>query len=233
MVIPTYNEAETLSAVVAGVLAALPADVLIVDDSSPDGTGVIADRLSEAHREVSAIHRPPRSGLASAYRTGFAKALAGGYQFTYQMDADGSHDPAALPAMASALRDHDLVVGSRYVEGGGTEHWPAWRRWVSQGGCFYSRALLRLPVRDTTSGFKGWRTDLLRRVDSGGGTSSGFVFQVEMTMRAVRDGARVCEVPIMFTERAHGRSKFSIKIVAEAAFRVAALAVRGEWARPG
>ena len=228
VLIPTYNEADNVERAVAGVLEVIPADVLVIDDGSPDGTGEIANRLAAANPAVDVMHRPRKGGLAAAYRAGFARALAQGYDVIVQMDADGSHDHHALPAMVAALGDADLAIGSRYVPGGETPGWPRMRRLVSRGGSWYSRALLGLPVHDTTSGFRAWRASLLRRIEYESVDASGYVFQIEMALRAVRAGGRVREVPITFIDRAAGESKFSAGILAEALVRVTMLNVRGQ-----
>ncbi len=228
VLIPTYNEAESLPAVVAGVLAQSSADVLVIDDDSPDGTGQIADALSASDARVQVMHRAGRGGLAGAYRAGFAQALGAGYEVVGQIDADGSHDPAALPELFAALDGCDLVIGSRYVPGGSVENWPRLRHWISAGGCLYSRTLLGMPVRDTTSGFKLWRARMLSEIDVATTGSNGYVFQVETTLRALRAGACVREVPITFVEREAGASKFSPGIFVEAALRVVALVLRGQ-----
>lgn len=223
--IPTYNEAASLPVIVGQVLRALPADVLILDDNSPDGTGALADRMAEAEPRIAVIHRPEKAGLGPAYVQGFHHALAAGYEQIFQMDADGSHAAASLPALAAALEHVDLAIGSRYVPGGGVENWSAVRRAISRGGSIYSRLLLGLPVQDTTSGFKGWRADLLRAVLHGTVAANGYVFQIEMTYRALQHGATVREVPILFADRELGQSKFSTRIMAEASLRVAELGI--------
>lgn len=228
VLIPTFNEAESLPGVVAAVLVQSAADVLVIDDASPDGTGEVADALSASDARVRVLHRSGRGGLAGAYRDGFAQALDAGYEVVAQMDADGSHDPAALPQLFAALAGCDLVIGSRYVPGGRVENWPRLRRWISAGGCLYSRTLLGMPVRDTTSGYKLWRATMLREIDVTTTPSGGYVFQVETTLRALRAGACVREVPITFVERDAGASKFSPGIFVEAALRVLALALRGQ-----
>ena len=217
VVIPTYNEAENLVSFVERSRLAIPdADLLIVDDDSPDGTGTIAERLAAASDHVQVLHRPRKSGLASAYVDGFRATLDDGYEFIFQMDADGSHDPGAMESMRNALADADLVIGSRYVAGGSTDDWPWRRRVISRGGSLYARALLRISVRDVTSGFKCWRADLLRNMLGQRMHANGYAFQIEMTYRAIRSGAQVVEVPIRFVERQHGSSKFDAGIVTEA-----------------
>ena len=230
VVLPTYDERETLPRVVEGILA-LPGEfrVLVVDDASPDGTGAVADGLAAARPgRVAVLHRPRKEGLGRAYAEGFARALAEGADLVFQMDADLSHDPAALPSLRGPLeRDEaDLVLGSRYRPGGGTAGWGAGRRLLSRWGSFYARAWLRSPVRDLTGGFKGWRAEALRAADPASAASRGYAFQVETTFRAARAGARVREVPILFSERAGGRSKMSLGVALEAAWRVPLLALR-------
>ncbi len=218
VVLPTYNEAESVANVVGGVRAALPeARVLVVDDSSPDGTGAIASALDG----VEVLSRPAKSGLGAAYVAGFAHALAGGASEVFEMDADGSHAAADLPRLLAAVRGGaDLALGSRYVPGGGVENWPLLRRAVSRGGCVYARAVLRVPVRDLTGGFKCFRASALEAVDFASVRAHGYAFQVELTYRALRRGLRVTELPITFREREVGTSKMTPAIALEAAWRV-------------
>lgn len=218
VLLPTYEERENLALIVPRIRGALPdATVLVVDDGSPDGTGQLADEMAARDPHVHVLHRAAKEGLARAYAAGFAAALDGGAEFVVQMDADGSHDPATLPAFLDALAEGaDLVLGSRYVRGGGTVDWPFQRRLVSRGGNLYAQAVLWLPYRDLTGGFKAWRADLLRRVEPATVRSTGYVFQIELTWRAHRAGARVREVPITFVERRLGRSKMSGAIFVEA-----------------
>ena len=230
VVLPTYEERENL-APMAEALLALPGEyaVIVVDDGSPDGTGAAADEIARRRPDrVTAIHRERKEGLGRAYAEGFARALASGAELVFQMDADFSHDPAALPALRAPLEagEADLVLGSRYVPGGGVSGWSLPRRLLSRWGAFYSRVLLRLPVRDLTGGFKGWRRDLLAAADPGSAAARGYSFQVETTLRAARAGARIREVPITFTERRAGRSKMTPGIALEAAWRVPLLALR-------
>jgi dolichol-phosphate mannosyltransferase len=231
VVLPTYNERDNIEQVLNAVLA-LPGEysVLVVDDRSPDGTGEFVDSLP-AHRtgRVAVLHRERKEGLGRAYAAGFSRALADGADLVFQMDADLSHDPADLPRLRAPLEagTADLVLGSRYVPGGGTAGWGALRRGLSRWGSFYARTLLRLPLRDLTGGFKGWTREALRSTDPATASSRGYSFQVEMTLRAVGAGARVVEVPILFTERRAGRSKMSPGIALEAAWRVPLLALRG------
>jgi len=222
LILPTYDEAATIAEVLAGARAALAGeelDILVVDDASPDGTGALAERLGP---EV--LHRPAKLGLGSAYVAGFARALAAGAELVCQMDADGSHDPAALPAMVARARaGADLVLGSRYVPGGGIVGWHPARRAVSRAGCLYARAVLRVPVRDLTGGFKVWRAEALQAIEPGTVRSQGYAFQVELTHRALRRGLRVHETPIVFRERGGGRSKMTPRIALEAMWLVPAL----------
>ena len=218
VVLPTYNEAESVADVVGGVRAALPeARVLVVDDSSPDGTGAIAAAVDG----VEVLTRPVKEGLGAAYVAGFAHALAAGASEVFEMDADGSHAAGDLPRLLAAVRDGaDLALGSRYVPGGGVENWPLIRRAVSRGGCLYARAVLRVGVRDLTGGFKCFRASALEAVDYRSVRAHGYAFQVELTYRALRRGLRVAELPIIFREREAGASKMTAGIALEAAWRV-------------
>jgi dolichol-phosphate mannosyltransferase len=218
VVLPTYDERENLALIVPRIRAALPAaTVLVVDDASPDGTGAMAAEMAARDSQVQVLHRAAKRGLAPAYAAGFRTALDGGASVVVQMDADGSHDPAVLPGFLYELaRGADLVLGSRYVPGGGTVDWPLPRRLVSRGGNLYAQLALWLPYHDLTGGFKAWRADLLRRIDPATVRSTGYVFQVELTWRAHRLGARIVELPIIFVERRFGRSKMSGRIFLEA-----------------
>jgi dolichol-phosphate mannosyltransferase len=229
VVVPTFNEAETIDPLVRAVLERLPGDrgVLIVDDASPDGTGRIADELARELDEVEVMHRPTKRGIGPAYLAGFADVLARGAAQVVQMDADFSHDPDDLPPLLEAGAEADLVVGSRYVPGGRILDWGAARRAISRWGSAYARTVLGLDIRDMTSGFKCWRRHALEGIDLESVGSQGYAFQVEMTYRAVRAGFDVIEVPITFRERRVGESKMTGSIVAEAAFKVPALRVRG------
>jgi dolichol-phosphate mannosyltransferase len=229
VILPTYNERENLPLIVPRIRAALPgATILVVDDGSPDGTGHLADEMAAADPNLRVLHRTAKEGLARAYAAGFAVALDGGADAVVQIDADGSHDPAAVPAFLDALRaGADLVLGSRYVRGGRAVDWPLLRRFVSLGGNLYSQAILWLPYRDLTGGFKAWRAEALRAVDPATVTSTGYVFQVELTWRAHRAGARIRELPITFVERAIGQSKMTGGIFFEAARQVLRLRLRG------
>jgi len=219
VVLPTYEEAENLAPIVRAVRAALPdAHVLVVDDGSPDGTGAVADALAAEHAHVHVLHRRAKQGLGRAYAAGFAHALAQGARTLVQMDADGSHDPADLPRLLAA--DGDVVLGSRFVPGGGIEAWGPLRRFASRAGCAYARRVLRAPVRDLTGGYKVLTAEALRVIDPATIRSQGYAFQVEVTYRALRRGLHVREVPIVFRDRAHGRSKMTPRIALEAALRV-------------
>ena len=226
---PTYNEADTIGALVGAALDRVPAPgrVLIVDDSSPDGTGEIADRLASERRDVEVLHRPRKLGLGPAYLAGFRAALDRGADLVVQMDADFSHDPAELGRLVEATRDADLVIGSRYVPGGRVTDWGAARRAISRWGSRYARAVLSLAIHDMTSGFKCWRRTALEGIDLGSVRSHGYAFQVEMTYRACRAGFTVIEIPITFRDRRVGESKMTGAIAAEAAWRVPALRIRG------
>jgi dolichol-phosphate mannosyltransferase len=219
LILPTYNEAENLPGMVAAIRAALPdATVLVVDDGSPDGTGRLADELAAADPRIRVRHRSAKEGLGRAYLDGFGVALGSGAEVVIQMDADWSHDPAALPALVGPIEAGraDLVIGSRYVRGGRVEDWGLGRRVISRGGSIFARVVLGLGQRDLTGGFKAWRAATLRLIPFDGVHAGGYVFQIEMTQRASRAGARVIEVPIIFRDRRVGQSKMSRRIVAEA-----------------
>ncbi len=229
LVLPTYEEAENIEGIVLAARERLPAEhrILVVDDGSPDGTGEIADRLAERFAEVEVLHRRIKEGLGPAYVAGFQVALAGGAELVAQMDADFSHDPDDLPRLLAAARDADMVIGSRYVAGGGVSDWGAIRRAVSRGGGAYARALLGVGIRDLTGGFKVHRRATLEAIDLTRISSVGYAFQVETTYRAIRAGLRVVEIPIRFRDRRVGDSKMSARIVAEAALAVPAMRLRG------
>ncbi len=219
VILPTYDEAENLPGIVAAILVAAPgATVLVVDDDSPDGTGEIADGLGATDPRVRVRHRPGKAGLGKAYLDGFGVAIAGGATAIVQMDADWSHDPRALPSLLVPIEAGraDLVIGSRYVRGGRVEDWSLGRRLVSRGGSLFARIVLGLRPHDLTGGFKAWRATTLAAIPFDGIHAGGYVFQIEMTYRATRRGARVTEVPITFKDRQVGRSKMSRRIVAEA-----------------
>jgi dolichol-phosphate mannosyltransferase len=229
LILPTYNEAENIGPFVAAVLENLPANarVLIVDDSSPDGTGEIADRMAAEREAVGVLHRPLREGLGPAYIAGFREALAGGAELILEMDSDFSHEPAYLPSLLEAIEGADLAIGSRYVPGGGVGDWGAVRRAISRGGSTYSRLVLGVEVKDMTGGFKCFRRETLEAIDLDAIRSKGYAFQVELTYRVVQKGFRVVEVPIVFRDRRVGSSKMSRAIVAEAIWRVPLLRFGG------
>ncbi len=231
MILPTYNEAANVDPMVRAVLPRLAAAapqhrVLIVDDASPDGTGAIADRLARENGAVEVLHRAGKEGLGRAYLHGFSHALAAGAERVVEMDADFSHDPADVPRLIAASTDADLVLGSRYVPGGGVSGWEWHRRLLSRGGCWYARTILGLPVRDLTGGFKCFRRPVLEALDLADVQSDGYGFQIEMTYRTLRAGFRVKEIPITFHERRAGQSKMDARIAAEAVWKVPALRVR-------
>lgn len=225
LVLPTYNEAENLEPIVAAIREQLPRSrrLLIVDDDSPDGTGRIADRLASEHEDVAVLHRVSKQGIGPAYVAGFGEALSGGAELIVQMDADFSHDPADLPRLLSAGEGADLVLGSRYVPGGGVQDWGPIRRLISRGGSAYARALLGVAVRDLTGGFKVFHRRVLEAVELETVPSQGYAFQIETTYRAIGRGFRVAEIPIQFRDRRVGQSKMSGRIVLEAALRVPAM----------
>ncbi len=220
--IPTYNERENLKAITEAVLASDPRlEVLIVDDSSPDGTGDLADRLAVVDKRVHVLHRPQKQGLGRAYLDAFRWALSRQYQYVLEMDADFSHHPKYLPQLLNeAERGTDLVLGSRYVPGGGTLNWGRIRRMISRGGSLYARIALGIPIRDLTGGFKCFRRGVLESVDLDAVRSNGYAFQIELTYRALQKGFRVKEVPIVFEDRRVGQSKMSRTIFFEALMMV-------------
>ena len=222
VVVPTYNERPNIATLVTGVLGLGPNyHLIVVDDGSPDGTGALADELAARHPgRIDVIHRPGKSGLGPAYVAGFSRALALAPDLVAQMDADLSHDPLDLPRLVSAARDADLVIGSRYVPGGGTAGWPFSRRLLSRLGGQYARRVLGVQVADLTGGFKVWHRNTLSRIDLRALRSDGYAFAIETTWRALCNGARVREVPIIFTDRIAGASKLSRRIVVEAAILV-------------
>lgn len=229
LILPTYNEAGNIERFVAAVREKLPAAarILIVDDGSPDGTGELADRLAAEHEEVEALHRPRKEGLGPAYIAGFRRALGGGADLILEMDSDFSHQPAYLPRLLEAAETADLVIGSRYVPGGGVSDWGALRRAISRGGSAYARVVLGVDVRDLTGGFKCFRREVLEAIDLDDVQARGYAFQVELTYRAIQKGFRVAEVPIVFRDRQLGDSKMDRSIVAEAIWRVPLLRMKG------
>jgi dolichol-phosphate mannosyltransferase len=228
IIVPTYNEADNVRGIAERLLDALPAaDVLFVDDNSPDGSGAIIDELVASNPRIHVLHRAGKLGLGTAYVEGFTWGLARDYQYLFEMDADGSHDPAYLPQMLALAEDGaDVVVGSRNVPGGGTVNWGVGRKLLSRGGSFYARTILGIDVRDVTAGFVCWRRDVLESLDLPTVDSNGYSFQIEMKYRAIRRGYRVVETPIIFVDRRVGESKMSRAIVAEALLKVWALRVR-------
>jgi dolichol-phosphate mannosyltransferase len=232
LILPTYNEAENIEAVVRAALPALEGagvrpTILIVDDNSPDGTGRIADRLAGEHEHVRVLHRANKCGLGRAYLAGFDVALANGAELVMEMDADFSHDPADLPRLVAAAGAADLVLGSRYVPGGGVENWGLVRRVLSWGGSAYARIVLGVPVRDLTGGFKCFHRRVLESLDLEQVHADGYGFQIELTYRAIKAGFTVTEVPILFRERRVGQSKMTARIALEAVWKVPALRLRG------
>jgi dolichol-phosphate mannosyltransferase len=227
VVIPTYNERENIEPILHRLLKANPqAHALVVDDASPDGTGEIADRIVATDERVYVLHRPGKAGLGAAYIAGFRWALERGYDVIVEMDADGSHAPEQLPALLSALADADVVLGSRWVQGGKIVNWPMSRMLLSRGGNVYTRLALGMDLRDATGGFRAYRAAVLQKLDLDDVASQGYCFQVDLAWRAVREGFRVVEVPITFTERERGDSKMSNSIVREAFGRITVWGVR-------
>jgi dolichol-phosphate mannosyltransferase len=238
VILPTYNEAENLPGIAAAILAELPAATLLVfDDGSPDGTGRLADTLAAADERIRVRHRSSKQGLGRAYLDGFRVALDGGADLLIQMDADWSHDPASLPGLVGPVSadQADLIIGSRYVAGGGVVDWGLARRVISRGGSIFARTVLGLGPHDLTGGFKAWRAITLAGIPFDGIHAGGYVFQIEMTFRASRLGARVEEVPITFRDRRAGQSKMSRRIIGEALIVVLQLRwdeLRGRGPRP-
>ncbi|MBK8480280.1 MAG: polyprenol monophosphomannose synthase [Proteobacteria bacterium] len=222
VIVPTYNERENLEALTTAILAELPtADILVVDDGSPDGTGALADALHGREPRIDVLHRPSKQGLGTAYLAGFRHGLARNYAYFIEMDCDFSHDPQYLPALLERARaGADLVLGSRYIDQGGTRNWSLARRAISRGGNLYARAVLGLPFDDLTGGFKCFRRAVLERIRLEAVRSEGYAFQIEMTYRAWRRGFRIEEVPIIFVDRRVGQSKMSRRIVGEAVWMV-------------
>lgn len=231
LVLPTYNEAENVEAIVRAAVdqlatTGLEHHVLVVDDGSPDGTGEIADRLAVEMEAVQVLHRDRKQGIGPAYLAGFRHALARDAEFLMEMDADFSHDPADLPRLLAATDDADLVLGSRYVKGGGVADWGLGRRLVSRGGSLYAQVILGIPVHDLTGGFKCFRRRVLEGLDLSSVGTDGYGFQIEVTFKAIRAGYRVVEVPIVFRDRRVGSSKMSARIAIEAFWKVPALRLR-------
>jgi len=222
IVMPTYNERQNLESIAGRVRAALPeADLLVVDDNSPDGTGDLADKLAETDPHVQVMHRTGKAGLGKAYIAGFAWALERGYDVIVEMDADGSHQPEHLPSLVAALNGADLSIGSRWVPGGKVVNWPKTREALSRAANIYTRIMLGLGVRDATAGFRAYRAATLRTISLDQVESTGYCFQIDLTLRVADAGLRIVEVPITFVEREHGASKMSNSIIMEAFWRVA------------
>jgi len=222
VIIPTYDEAENLPRIVPCVLEQdSRVDVLVVDDGSPDGTGTIADAMAEENDRISVLHRPGKEGLGRAYLAGFKQGLDLGYDILFEMDADFSHPPEALPALIAGFEEADVMIGSRYVDGRVTvSNWPMSRLLVSYFGSHYARIITGMPVRDGTGGFNGWKREVLEKVGLDRVQSNGYAFQIELKFRAWRAGFTLAETPILFTERDTGESKMSPAIVREAVWRV-------------
>lgn len=217
VLIPTYNERDNLPGIVARVRASAPAvDVIILDDNSPDGTGAIADDLAATDPQVRVLHRSGKEGLGKAYLAGFERAIADGYDAVVEMDADGSHQPEQLPSLLAALADADLVIGARWIRGGEVRNWPAHRKALSVGANIYTKLMLGMRVNDATAGYRAYRTTALQTMGLEGVESQGYCFQIDLTLRAVRAGLTVVEVPITFVEREVGVSKMGKDIVREA-----------------
>jgi dolichol-phosphate mannosyltransferase len=222
VIIPTYNERENLESIAARVRSAVPdADLLVVDDNSPDGTGELADKLAAGDGQIHVLHRPGKGGLGAAYIAGFGWALDQGYNAMVEIDADGSHQPEDLPRLLSALADADAVIGSRWIEGGTVRNWPKSREALSRGANTYARLMLRVPIHDTTAGFRAYRAETLRAIGLDSVRSQGYCFQIDLTLRTINAGLTVTEVPITFVDRTRGASKMSRGVMFEAFWRVA------------
>lgn len=222
IILPTYNERHNLAPITAAIQAVGPFHILVVDDNSPDGTGALADALAAQQPDrLFVLHRPTKQGLGRAYLAGFAWGLAHGYDLLFEMDADFSHDPRHLPQFVNRIRaGADVVLGSRYIAGGGTRNWSFVRRFISRGGSLYARTILGLPIEDLTSGFKCFRRSALESLDLAGIDANGYGFQIEVTYRCYRQGLRIIETPIIFVDRRVGHSKMSQAIVLEAMLMV-------------
>jgi len=226
--LPTYDERDNLGPMIDAILAVVPGvEVLVIDDNSPDGTGQLADQIAAREPRVKVLHRAGKEGLGRAYLAGFAWALARDYALVLEMDCDFSHDPGYLPGMLAAAEEADLVLGSRYVKGGGTVDWGLLRKLISRGGSFYARTILGLSVRDLTGGFKCFRREVLEAIDLASVECTGYAFQIELTYRAARRGFRIRELPIVFADRRVGHSKMSRRIVLEAIRKVWSIRLSG------
>ena len=233
MVLPTYNERENVAGLLAAVRSTIPAaEILVVDDNSPDGTASVVEEAASELGQIKLLRRPGKHGLGSAYRDGFAVALDEAYDAVVSMDADFSHDPASLPDLLRLLdAGADAVIGSRYVPGGDTVDWPLHRRWLSRWGNRYTSLVLGLQVRDCTSGFRAYRAEALRAIDPGSTSAEGYAFLTELVRRLVRPGFRVMETPIVFRDRRYGESKMSGRIIAESMVLVTRWGLRDLFAR--
>jgi len=227
VIVPTFNEVENIAIIVGRVRAAVPeVDILIADDNSPDGTGALADRMAAEDGHIHVLHRAGKQGLGAAYVAGFGWAADHDYDAVVEMDADGSHAPEELPTLLDALGDADVVLGSRWVQGGSVVNWPLHRLLLSRGGNLYTRMMLGIPVHDATGGYRAYRMPVLQKIDVAAVASQGYCFQVDLAWRAYQAGFRVVEVPIRFAERERGVSKMSSSIVREALWRVTVWGVR-------
>ena len=230
VVVPTYNEAENIREITARIRRSVPtAEILIADDNSPDGTGEIADQLAAADPQIHVLHRPGKQGLGAAYVAGFRWAREQGFDVVVEMDADGSHAPEQLPRLLEALRDADVVLGSRWVPQGKVENWSMRRLALSRGANLYTRLALGMPIRDATGGYRAYRMPVLEKVDIDSVASQGYCFQVDLAWRAHRQGLRVVEVPITFTDRVRGASKMSGAVFREALWRVTVWGLQAKW----
>ena len=232
---PTYNERQNLEIIAGRIRESVPdADLLVVDDNSPDGTGDLADKLAERDPHVQVLHRTEKAGLGRAYVAGFSWALEAGYDLIVEMDADGSHRPEDLPKLLAAAAGADAVIGSRYVPGGTVVNWPKSRAFLSWGANFYNQVMLGVRVKDATGGFRVYHAQTLRRIDLNGIQSAGYCFQIDMTLRVLQSGLRIVEVPITFVERERGASKMSSSVIFESFTRVARWGLdawlHGHWA---
>jgi dolichol-phosphate mannosyltransferase len=222
IVMPTYNERQNLEIMAGRIRESTPeAELLVVDDNSPDGTGDLADKLAEADSRVHVMHRTEKAGLGRAYIAGFTWALEQGYGVIVEMDADGSHRPEDLPKLLTALGAADAVIGSRYVPGGTVVNWPKSREFLSRGANIYNRIMLGVSIKDATGGFRAYKAATLRKLDLSGIESAGYCFQIDMTLRVLQTGLKLVEVPITFVERERGASKMSNAVIREAFIRVA------------
>ena len=233
-IVPTYNESENIRLITTRIRAAIPeVHILIADDNSPDGTGDIADELASSDDHIHVMHRLDKEGLGAAYLAGFKWALENDYDVVVEMDADGSHQPEQLPLLLDALRDADLVLGSRWVPGGSVQNWPKSREILSRGGNWYTRVALALPLMDATGGYRAYRASTLRTINLDGVGSAGYIFQVDLAYRVIQAGLRVVEVPIQFSEREIGTSKMSHSIVTEALWKVTVWGFRARFTKEG